>query len=169
MRYRAAEKLEIIRLVEQSPLPVRRTLAQLGISRATFYRWYQRYRVRGAVALADGQPAPRRVWNKLPDSVAAAVIDLALKEPEWSPRELATAFVGQQQYFVSEASVYRLLKARALITSPGLHPAQGRRSLCPAHHRDWPVPRFARDHLQSPELIFCPSRGGEARLVTTEP
>ena len=118
MRYAAAEKLEIIRLVEQSSLPVRRTLAQLGISRATFYRWYQRYVARGAVALQDGQPAPRRVWNKLPEAVTAAVIDLGLKEPELSPRELATAFVDQQQYFVSEASVYRLLKARGLITSP---------------------------------------------------
>ena len=36
MRYPAAEKLEIIRLAEQSPLPVRRTLAKLGIPRATF-------------------------------------------------------------------------------------------------------------------------------------
>ena len=54
MRYAAAEKLEIIRLVEQSPLPVRRTLAQLGISRATFYRWYQRYLARGSSA---GWPA----------------------------------------------------------------------------------------------------------------
>jgi transposase InsO family protein len=118
MRYRAAEKLEIIRLVEQSSLPVRRTLEQLGISRATFYRWYQRYQARGAAALADGQAAPRRVWNKLPPAVAAAVVDLALQEPELSPRELATAFVDQQQYFVSEASVYRLLRARGLITSP---------------------------------------------------
>jgi putative transposase len=39
MRYPAAEKLEIIRLVEQSALPVRHTLAKLGIPRATFYRW----------------------------------------------------------------------------------------------------------------------------------
>jgi len=38
MRYAAAEKLEIIRLVKQSPLPVRHTLAQLSIPRATFYR-----------------------------------------------------------------------------------------------------------------------------------
>ena len=105
MRYRAAEKLEIIRLVEQSSLPVRRTLAQLGVSRATFYRWYQRYLARGAGALGDGQPAPRHVWNKIPETVAAAVIDLALREPELSPRELATAFVDQRQYFVSEASV----------------------------------------------------------------
>jgi hypothetical protein len=50
--------------------------------------------------------------------VAEAVVELALKQPELSPRELATAFVDQQQSFVSEASVYRLLKAHDLITSP---------------------------------------------------
>src|SRR5258707_8663003 len=89
MRYVAAEKLEIIRLVEQSSLPVRRTLARLGIPRSTFYAWYERYLARGAGALEDGQPAPRRVWNKIPEPVAGAVLELALKEPELSPRELA--------------------------------------------------------------------------------
>ncbi len=118
MRYRAAEKLEIIRLVEQSSLSVRRTLAQLGIPRSTFYLWYERYLARSAGALEDGQPTPRRVWNKIPAAVAEAVLKLALKQPELSPRELATTFVDQQQYFVSEASVYRLLKAHDLITSP---------------------------------------------------
>ena len=118
MRYRAAEKLEIIRLVEQSSLPVRRTLDQIGVPRSTFYAWYERYLARGAGALEDGQPAPRRVWNKLPDTVAQAVVGLALKEPELSPRELAVSFIDQQQYFVSESSVYRLLKAHDLITSP---------------------------------------------------
>jgi hypothetical protein len=53
--------------------------------------------------------------------VAQAVVGLALKEPELSPRELATAFVDQQQYFVSEASVYRLLKAHDLVTSPAFN------------------------------------------------
>src|SRR6202046_2613590 len=118
MRYRAAENLEIIRLVEQSSLSVKRTLAQIGVPRSTFYAWYERYLARGAGALEDGQPAPRRVWNKLPDTIAQAVVGLALKEPELSPRELAIAFADQQQYFVSEASVYRLLKAHDLITSP---------------------------------------------------
>ncbi len=118
MRYAAAEKLEIIRLVEQSSLSVRRTLTQLGIPRSTFYCWYERYRARDADGLEDRTPAPRRVWNKLPDSIAQAVIALALKEPELSPRELAVSFVDRQQYFVSEASVYRLLKAHDLITSP---------------------------------------------------
>ena len=39
MRYPASEKLGIIRLVEQSHLPVRRTLEKLGIQPARFYRW----------------------------------------------------------------------------------------------------------------------------------
>jgi len=42
---------------------------------------------RGVEALDDGQSAPRRVWNKLPAKVAAAVIELTLQEPELSPRE----------------------------------------------------------------------------------
>jgi putative transposase len=118
MRYAAAEKLEILRLVEQSSLSVRRTLAQLGIPRSTFYCWYDRYRARDDEGLEDRTPAPRRVWNKIPAAVTQAVLELALKEPELSPRELAVSLVDQQRYFVSEASVYRLLKAHDLITSP---------------------------------------------------
>src|SRR5271157_4809541 len=118
MRYGAAEKLEIIRLVEQSSLPVRRSLAQLGIPRSTFYLWYERYLARGAGALEDGQSAPCRVWTKIPAPVPESVLELPLQQPALSPRELATAFVDQQQYFVSEASVYQLLKTHDLITSP---------------------------------------------------
>jgi putative transposase len=66
MRCLAAEKLEIIRLVEQSSLPVRRTLAQLGIPRATFYRWYDRHSRGGPEALSDRSPRPDRVWNRIP-------------------------------------------------------------------------------------------------------
>ena len=118
MRYPAAEKLEIIRLVEQSPLPVRRTLAQLGIPPATFYRWYDRHSSGGPEALNDRSPRPGRVWNRIPDTVRENVIQLALDQPALSPRELAVRFTDTKSYFVSEASVYRLLKAQDLIASP---------------------------------------------------
>jgi transposase-like protein len=118
MRYRAAEKLEIIRLVEQSPLPVRHTVVKLGIPRAIFYRWYDRYRRGGPEALNDRSPRPDRVWNRIPDGVRDNVIQLALDQPALSPRELAVRFTDTESYFVSEASVYRLLKARDLIASP---------------------------------------------------
>ena len=118
MRYPAAEKLAIICLVEQSRLPVRRTLDKLGILPARFYRWYDRYQSGGYEALKDRPPRPKQVWNRIPDDVRGRVLRLALDAPELSPRELATRFIDTEGYFVSEASVYRLLKAHDLITSP---------------------------------------------------
>ena len=118
MRYPATEKLEIIRLVEQSHLPVRQTLAKLGIARTTFYRWYARYEAFGLAGLEDRSSAPGKVWNRIPDEVRSEIIDLALDEPELSPRELAVTFTDTRSYFVSEPSVYRILKAQDLITSP---------------------------------------------------
>jgi len=118
MRYPACEKQEIILLVEQSPLPVRRTLAQLGIPKSTFYLWYDRYLAGGLDALEDCKPSSRRTWNKIPEAIEGDIVDLAKKEPDLSPRELAVTFTDQRRYFVSEASVYRLLKAHDLITSP---------------------------------------------------
>ena len=118
MRYPASEKLEIIRLVERSHLPVRRTLDKLGIPSTTFYRWYDRYQAFGTAGLADRNCGPGRVWNRIPDDVRRQIVDLALDEPDLSPRELAVTFTDTKGYFVSEASVYRLLKAHDLITSP---------------------------------------------------
>jgi transposase-like protein len=118
MRYAASEKTEIIHLVEASHLSTRRTLDKLGIPRATFYRWYDRYLTDGVEALTDHRSRPDRVWNRIPDPVRAEIIELALRETELSPRELAVRFTDEKGYFVSEASVYRLLKAHDLITSP---------------------------------------------------
>ena len=118
MRYPAAEKIEIIRIVEQSHLSARKTLDQIGVPRATFYRWYDQYQTGGAEALEDSPSGPSRVWNRIPDDIRAAILQLALEATELSPRELAVRFTDSQDYFVSEATVYRLLKAHDLITSP---------------------------------------------------
>ena len=53
MRYPATEKLEIIRIVEQSHLPAKLTLDRLGIARRTFYRWYDRWTCNGFVPVTD--------------------------------------------------------------------------------------------------------------------
>jgi transposase InsO family protein len=118
MRYPASEKLEIIRLVEGARLPAKRVLAKLGVSRPTFYRWYDLYRRFGEAGLADRRSGPGRVWNRIPDDVRGAVLDMALDRPELSPRELAVTFTDEKARFVSESSVYRLLKAQGLIASP---------------------------------------------------
>jgi hypothetical protein len=71
MRYPASEKLEIIRLVERSDLPARRTLETLGI--LPFYRWSDRYQTGGPAALADRPSTPRQVWNRIPDEVRMSI------------------------------------------------------------------------------------------------
>jgi len=118
MRYPASEKLEIIRTVERSHLPIRRALDKLGIPKTTFYRWYDLYRAFGDAGLVDRTTGPGRVWNRIPDAVRQQIVELALDEPELSSRELAVRFTDTKGYFVSEASVYRVLKAHDLITSP---------------------------------------------------
>ena len=85
MRYSASEKFAIIELVEQSSLSIRRTLAPIGIPRSTFYDWYRRYQEGGIEALEDGKPRPRRIWNKIPDKIRTAIVNLALEEPDLSP------------------------------------------------------------------------------------
>ena len=118
MRYPASEKLEIIRLVENSHQPVKKTLDQIGVPRPTFYRWYDLYRRFGEAGLEDRRGGSGRVWNRIPKAVRDQVLEMALDQPELSPRELAVTFTDEKRYFVSEASVYRLLKAHDLITSP---------------------------------------------------
>ena len=85
---------------------------------SSFYRWYDRYQQGGPEALADLSSKPDRIWNRIPDKIREQIIEMALDLPELSPRELAVRFTDTKQYFVSESSVYRLLKSQDLITSP---------------------------------------------------
>ena len=118
MRYSAPEKYEIIRLVEASSLPVRQTLRQLDIGKSAFYSWLKRYQDNDIDGLEDKKPSAVAAWNKVPQDHRDAVIELALDKTELSPREIAISYTDQQQYFVSESTVYRILKAEDLITSP---------------------------------------------------
>jgi putative transposase len=118
VRYSAAEKLEIIRLVEESPLGVKRTLRELNVARSTFYDWYRRYAQGGYSGLEGKKPRPRRFWNRIPEREKQWVRKIALEKPELSPRELAWHITDQRGYFISESSVYRILKSFDLITSP---------------------------------------------------
>jgi transposase InsO family protein len=118
MRYAAAEKQEIIRTVEESSLGIARTLRQLSIPKSTFYNWYDRYLTGGIEGLADQKPTAPTSWNKVPGEQRQALLEMALEQPSLSPRELAVRFSDKRQYFISEATVYRILKEHDLVTSP---------------------------------------------------
>ena len=85
MRHTAAEKYEVIRLVEGSDLPARQTLRELQINRSTFYTWYHRYTTQGRAGLEPQPSAARRYWNRLPPRVRQQVVDAALADPASTP------------------------------------------------------------------------------------
>jgi putative transposase len=117
MRLTVQEKEEIIRLVDRSELGVNKTLRELGIHKSTFYNWYKAYLKKGSSGLAPKRTS-RRQWNSIPDEQKQLVVEVALDHPALSPRELAVKMTDEQQIFISESSVYRILKAQGLVTTP---------------------------------------------------
>jgi putative transposase len=111
IRYKPEEKLEIIHLVEHSDLPVKQTLEKLQVPRSTFYDWYRRYQELGPDGLKPKTSRTNQFWNRIPDPVRKQIVQLALEHPEESPRQITYRFIEEKSYFVSESSVYRILKS----------------------------------------------------------
>ena len=118
MHYSQAEKYEIIRLVEASDLGVIRTLRQLKINKSTFYTWYNQYLRYGYDGLARRKVKRQTTWNRISDADRDKVVEIALEKPELSSRELAWHITDNYKYYISESSVYRILKSNGLITIP---------------------------------------------------
>jgi putative transposase len=117
MRITPSEKQEIIRLVERSELGVNRTLKELGIHKSTFYKWYRIYVEKGIDGLLPSKRT-RRQWNSIPEPQKQLVVEVAMDHPVLSPRELSVKITDEQKIFISESSVYRILKQKGLVTTP---------------------------------------------------
>ena len=105
-------------MVETSSTGVKRTLKKIGISKSTFYEWYQKYLEDGFDGLKSKSKCPKQFWNRIPDSERQKIVEYALDHPQLSCREVAFEITDKRLYFVSESSVYRILKAAGLVTSP---------------------------------------------------
>jgi len=108
----AAEKRMILALVAGSGLPRRRALEHLGLPGSTYYRWLKR---QGEGRLQDkkgGSPVP---WNKLKPEEEANILATARASPELSSRQLALKLVDTEGRYVSESTVFRVLKREGLI------------------------------------------------------
>jgi transposase InsO family protein len=118
MRLNPSEKQELILMVERSELGIRRSCRELGINRSSFYQWYRIYQDKGLEGLLPAVSRRRGHWNQIPPAERNLVVELALDHPELSCRELSCKMTDEQQLFISESSVYRILKSQGLITTP---------------------------------------------------
>jgi putative transposase len=107
-----AEKRKMLTLVAESGLPRRRALVQLGMPKSTYYRWLKR---QAEGSLQDKKGGSSIPWNKLRPEEVARILTRARASPEMSSRQLALHLVDEERWYVSESTVFRILKREGLI------------------------------------------------------
>jgi putative transposase len=108
----AEGKAEILALVADSGLPRSKALAQLRLPRSTYYRWLKRLSESQLNDNKGGSPIP---WNKIRPEEEARILAEARASPELSCRQLSCTLTDSGSMYVSESTVYRILKKEGLI------------------------------------------------------
>jgi len=108
----AKEKADILAVVNRSGLSCCRALAQIGLPRSTYYRWLKRL---GEGRLEDNKGGSHIPWNKIRPDEEYQILTEARSLPELSCRQLAWKITDSGTTYVSESTVYRILKKEGLI------------------------------------------------------
>lgn len=106
---------DLIKKVESRQGRRTEILNELGIPRSTYYKWRKVYNEEGIGGLAKIKPAARRIWNRLTPSETDKVLKVARLHPELSSRLLAVKITDEEEFAISESTVYRVLKENDLI------------------------------------------------------
>lgn len=120
------EKLTLLHAVEESGFSIAEACKRLDVSRSKYYRWRSKYRKHGLKGLEDKKPVPKKQWNAITDEEDAKILELANEFPEMSCRELSFYITDNEEFSVSESTVYRVLKREGLIRESNVQsfPAQ---------------------------------------------
>lgn len=90
----------------------------MDVPRSSFDDWYKRYHEEDYCGLKTKSRRPNQFWNAIPEWEKERVVEIARLYPKKSSREIACYIIDQFGYFISESSVYPILKAKNLLTSP---------------------------------------------------
>jgi len=105
----ALEKAMVLALLAKSSRTKSQTLAGIGIPRRTYYNWMRQEKA------GDKKSRNRRPWNKVREEEEQMVIELARALPELSSRQLSLKLVDDYGCYLSESTVYRVLKREGLV------------------------------------------------------
>ena len=108
----ASERDGVLAVVAASPLSKRQVLAEMGIPRRTYYNWVRREKESKSEDAKNRNGGP---WNKVKAEEEKLVIDQARTSPELSPRQLALRLIDRYGSWLSESTVYRILRREGLV------------------------------------------------------
>jgi putative transposase len=109
------QREDLIKKVELKEGHRAQILDDLGIPRSTYYKWRRIYDQDGMPGLARTKPIARRIWNRLAETEVKKVLEVARLHPELSPRLLSVKITDEENFSVSESTVYRILREHSLI------------------------------------------------------
>ena len=102
----ATKKAEIMQKVQASRAPILQVLRQMGVPKSTYYRW------RSSSAPLVSRRVP---WNRLTEGERLRVLTVARASPAWSSRQVAAWITDNDDFSVSESTVFRILKCEGLV------------------------------------------------------
>lgn len=109
------EKLDILRAVESSSLPVKESLIRLDVPSSTYYRWKAYFDRYGSEGLHNRSPFKGRTWNEILPHEEKRILEVADIYPDRFSREISVHISDNDNFSVSESTVYRVLKRNGLI------------------------------------------------------
>ena len=109
------QREDLIKKVELKEGRRAKILGDLGIPRSTYYKWRRTYDENGMPGLEGIKPIARRIWNRLAEIEIKKVLEVARLHPELSPRLLSVKITDEENFSISESTVYRILKEHNLV------------------------------------------------------
>jgi len=100
------ERAHILNEVECQPRGKRRILVSLGVPKSSYYRWRRESPLPGS----KGRP-----WNRITPNEERRILAVAREFPNLSSRQLAAWITDNEGFFVSESTVYRILRREGLV------------------------------------------------------
>ena len=95
----AMEKAMVLALINTSMTSKSQTLAEIGISRRTYYNWVGQEKAGGKKSVK------RRPWNRIKEEEGQMVVNHVRASPELSPRQLSLKPVDDCDCWISESTV----------------------------------------------------------------
>jgi putative transposase len=102
----ATKKAAVMEKVATSRAPKLRVLREIGVPKSTYYRWRTR---------AAPRSSRRIPWNRLTEGERQRVLTVARASPAWSSRQVARWITDNNDFSVSESTVFRILKSEGLV------------------------------------------------------
>ena len=118
-----SQKAAVLARVGSSSYPTRQVLRDLGVPKSTYYRWLRRQRHQ---SLVDQPGGSTPAWNRLRPQEEQLVLAAAREMPELSSRQLAVWITDNHGFFVSESTVYRILRREGMVKSPEMQLRAGK-------------------------------------------